>query len=253
MYRTSSDSTMVAKYSTMPDPDHTFFAWRDNLYNPKTQTYVPDPAGQALKDWASALVPYLGGQENQTFQNFGVNGSGAKIFLCPSDPTLNDQFPGYQLFNNVGLIPGATAQSAPSGYPGYFGGYYPISYGVNADIAGVTYTSGAGICNPGAYYYIAAGNTVKDGLAGPINCKLNSVKDPARTLLFADCGVRPNPGGNDVGGNMLNYCDALFYTTFFDTGAPLPTGNNTIMLRCDENNTGKINLDTMIVPYQPLM
>ena len=34
---------------------------------------------------------------------------------------------------------------------------------------------------------------------------------------------------------------------------PLAAGNNTIMLRHDENNTGKINLDTMIVPYKPLM
>lgn len=34
---------------------------------------------------------------------------------------------------------------------------------------------------------------------------------------------------------------------------PLAAGNNTIMLRHDENNTGKINLDTLTVPREPLM
>ena len=34
---------------------------------------------------------------------------------------------------------------------------------------------------------------------------------------------------------------------------PLAAGNNTIMLRCDDNNTGKINLDSVSVPYKPLM
>ncbi len=34
---------------------------------------------------------------------------------------------------------------------------------------------------------------------------------------------------------------------------PLAAGNNTIMLRCDENNTGKINLDSVLVPYKPWM
>ncbi len=34
---------------------------------------------------------------------------------------------------------------------------------------------------------------------------------------------------------------------------PLAAGNNTIMLRRDENNTGKINLDSVSVPYKPLM
>ena len=32
---------------------------------------------------------------------------------------------------------------------------------------------------------------------------------------------------------------------------PLAAANNTIMLRHDENNTGKINVDCVEVPYRP--
>ena len=32
---------------------------------------------------------------------------------------------------------------------------------------------------------------------------------------------------------------------------PLAAANNTIMLRHDENNTGKMNLDSMQAPYKP--
>ena len=34
---------------------------------------------------------------------------------------------------------------------------------------------------------------------------------------------------------------------------PLAAGNNTIMLRYDQNNTGKINLDSVLVPHKPSM
>ncbi len=215
----------IMQYTETPDTDHTMFAYRYTTYNPATGTYSPAAGAPILKDWASALVPYLGGQENQTFMNFGVNGSGEKVFLCPSDPTLNDPYPGYQLFNNVEVT--NNSQPTPSGYPSpYFQGYYPISYGVNADIAGLVYNGGGGACNPGADYLVAAGSTAKAGLTNPLACKLGGVDAPASTLLFADCGVRPNPGGNDVGGNMLNFCDALYYTTFFDTGAPQVASGN---------------------------
>jgi prepilin-type N-terminal cleavage/methylation domain-containing protein/prepilin-type processing-associated H-X9-DG protein len=251
--QTTSDSSIL-QYTNMPDPDHTIFAYRYNTPPAKGQTNYTPLTAPVLKDWASALVPYLGGQQNQTFLNFGVNGAGGKVFMCPSDPTLNDAYPGYQLFNNVSNLGGTSGGPAPAGYPGTFEGYYPISYGINADITGVTYEGSnpyAGACNPGAYYEVAAGNSVAAGLTHPLNCKLDAVKDPASTLLFADCGVRPNPGGNDTGGNMLNYCDALFYTTFFDTGAPLPAGVNPSTLRACADTPwirDRIPLDPDVLP-----
>ena len=226
-----TDSSIM-QYTLTPDADHTTFSYRYQWYNPVTRQYV-NTGGAVLNDWASALVPFLGGQNDQSFMNFGNNGAGSKVFLCPSDPTLADQYPGYQLFNNlqVGSGSGSTNEPTPAGYPGYFQGYYPVSYGINADIASAKYNGSYGAFNPGWGFQIAAGPVAASGLTAPWGCRLTGIPMPTKTLMFADCGVRPNPGGNDTGGNMLNYCDALFYTTFFDTGAPLPAGVNPTTLR----------------------
>ncbi|MGC9258810.1 MAG: prepilin-type N-terminal cleavage/methylation domain-containing protein [Phycisphaerae bacterium] len=220
-----TDSSIM-KYTETPDADHTMFAYRYSTYDQATGQYVP--LGSAvLKDWASALVPYLGGQENQSFMNFGVNGAGSKVFLCPSDPTLNDQYPGYQLFNNVETGQNGNTQPTPPGYAGAFQGYYPVSYGINADIASANYNGQYAAFNPNWAFQIASGANSSSAPVGSAGCKLSAVANPAATLMFGDCGVRPNPGGLDAqGGNGLFYCDETYYTTAYTYAAGLPASVN---------------------------
>lgn len=222
--------SQTMQYTETPDPNHTMFAYRYTLYNPATNTYVP--TGKAtLDDWASALVPFLGGQPNETFINFGAHGAGAKVFLCPADPTLTDAYPGYQIFNNV-AITSTSPQPTPSGYSGNFQGYYPVSYGINADIASAKYNGSYGAFNQGWGFQIPAGAQSTAGLTAPWGCNLNGIRSPAQTLMFADCGVRPNPGGVDCqAGNGLFYCDETYYTTAFDTGAGLAASVNLCTLQ----------------------
>ncbi len=221
----------ILRYTQTPDINHTLFAWIYSIPPGPGQILSTPLAKPMLKDWASALVPYLGGRENQSFLNFGVDGGGAGVFLCPSDPTLHDAYPGYQLFNNVWNI--GNQQPKPKSYGAFFfQGYYPISYGLNADIASLIYSGPGttkGAFNPGWSFACAAGNQMSDGLTHPLACKLGAVHDPVRTLLFGDCGVRPNPGGQDAqGSNGLMYCDETYYTTAFDTGASPPPGSASI-------------------------
>ncbi len=220
----------VMQYTETPDTNHTMFAYRSTLYNPQTGTYQPQ-GYSVLDDWASALVPYLGGQPDQTFLNFGVNGAGAKVFLCPSDPSITDTYPGYQIFNNV-AITGTSPQPKPNGYTGNFQGYYPISYGINADIASAKYNSSYGAFNPGWAFQIPAGSQSSAGGTGSWGCTLTGIRDPQQTLMFADCGVRPNPGGTDAqGGNGLFYCDETYYTTAYTFDAGLPASVNVCTLQ----------------------
>lgn len=221
-----TDSSIM-KYTETPDADHTMFAYRYTTYDPATGQYVPNANGPVMKDWASALVPYLGGQENQSFMNFGTNGAGSKVFLCPSDPTINDQYPGYQLFNNVAVGTGGSTQPAPSGYPGYFQGYYPVSYGINADIASANYNGQYAAFNPNWAFQISSGSASSSAPTAAAGCKLSSVANPSSTLMFGDCGVRPNPGGMDAqGGNGLFYCDETYYTSAYTYASALPANVN---------------------------
>src|SRR5206468_3552296 len=86
-----------------------------------------------VKDWASSLLPYLGGKDSNiySFQNNPTKQS--QVFVCPSDTWQNiGVASGYQLFNNV---------TPPAGSNGYF----PISYGINVDVtAMVDNTTGLG-------------------------------------------------------------------------------------------------------------
>ncbi len=190
------------------DPMHTMFAYRYGANIDSQNT--GGATSSILKDWASALVPYLGGSDQQTFQTITVNGAASKVFLCPSDPTLNYAWPGYRLYNNV------------TNPPGDVNGYFPISYGVNADICSVVSpTTGVGVFSASSAISVAPAPG-----RDPLNCRLYSVADPSQTLLFADCGTQPNFGGQDYRANTpLNYNDALYYTTNYDFGAKnLPPG-----------------------------
>jgi prepilin-type N-terminal cleavage/methylation domain-containing protein/prepilin-type processing-associated H-X9-DG protein len=204
------------------DPGHTRWA-----YWPGNQS-ANDGSGCA-KDWASALMPYVGGySETMSVSFVGNQFNQSKIFICPSDinqVSTPDGLPlGYRIYNNV--LNGA-------------GPYYAVSYGINADITALTQTSGAAGTigfgrfggypgNPTDAMNVTGGPPSQGvGWGGPMGAKLQLVARPSETLLFADCGTRPWNGYMTA---PLDYNDSLYYTTNFsnfrDLGSIYNPSNN---------------------------
>ncbi|BAM04060.1 prepilin-type N-terminal cleavage/methylation domain-containing protein [Phycisphaera mikurensis] len=157
-----------------------------------------DPAGRFVKDWASALVPYLGGATSETFLNTDPQVS--RIFVCPKDPDMEQQQPGHRLVINT--VADANGNE-----------FDPISYGVNADIAAIPTADGTrGQVGFGqiiaAYAEVNGTPTLKGTLGG----NLDNVTAPSETLLYGDYGTRPftNSGGNPVQWNDSTYFSTLF-------------------------------------------
>ncbi len=201
-----TDTNIVTAYV---DPNHQLFAYRST----STGTY--------LLDWASALIPYMGGSGNQNFVGMATSGTPGtyytpgtypKVFLCPSDPTLSDTWPGYALINNVTNPTGDTGDGTYA--------YFPVSYGVNADICSIVDPVNGNDFNQGSTMDVANGPA---GVGGgqPLGCRLSRVVSPSTTLLFADCGTRPTQP-EAVPGAALNYNDGLYYTTNYDVYASIP-------------------------------
>ncbi len=151
-------------------------------------------SGRTAKDWASALIPYMGGSSQTTFLD--ADPQVANIFTCPSDPDLDLADPGHEFTLNLGA------------------GNKRISYGVNVDVASIPDTSGNfGLINFGAQVGVvkpdgAGGFTTTASLGG----NLDRVKDPSSTMIFADCGTREeiNPGGT-----LLDRNNTVYYTSNF--------------------------------------
>jgi prepilin-type N-terminal cleavage/methylation domain-containing protein/prepilin-type processing-associated H-X9-DG protein len=169
--------------------------------------YRSSPSGPVVYDWASSLIPYLGGKVGQTF--ITAPEAQSKVFRCPADQWMEVGNPGYQIFNNV------------------TGGYQAISYGYNADIACVSDLSGVGRFRPtGDSIGVTWGPTgpgypsTPVPIGQPLQCKLGKVTKPAEVLLFADCGTRPQITAPPPV-TALDYNDALYYTTNW-AGAALP-------------------------------
>jgi prepilin-type processing-associated H-X9-DG protein len=192
------------QYFQYIDPQQTIFAYRD----------VKDSSGVrwAGLDAFSALIPYLGGKGNPglgsatpTFMS--VPDQQSKVFRCPSDTWQNDPTPGYRIYNNV--------INNPNGSP-----YYPISYGVNADICVVTDQQGIGRFSSNYSDAVNVTGGPIDSIGNthrPLNCQVNRVKRSAEVMLYADCGVRPyTPTGA-----ALDYGDCLYYTTNYCGGYTL--------------------------------
>jgi prepilin-type processing-associated H-X9-DG protein/prepilin-type N-terminal cleavage/methylation domain-containing protein len=185
------------------DPYETNFAYRDTGY---------------LKDWASALMPYLG-VKNGDINTFQVNPTGqSKVFICPSDRWQDENNPGYSLYNNV-----APASTNPNGY-------YPISYGINADVTACTDNSGTGHFDDSGTVGVCSGHPGAGNaysLMPPLGARLRQIYMPDQVLMFADCGTRPQ-NLNNQSNTPLNYNDSLYYTTNYEfnstiAGAAGPT------------------------------
>ncbi|MEA2708886.1 MAG: hypothetical protein QOF78_1487 [Phycisphaerales bacterium] len=189
------------------DPQRKIFVYRSGTNPP------------VVLDWASSLLPYLG---VRTVEWFPEGKDKSKVFLCPSDPSQDiagaygtssggsPAGPGLVLYNN--MVP-------------YDAGW-PISYGVNADIAAIVGDVGGsrqgrfgpmGVDNMNVY----GGPPGTGGVGLPMDAKFDRVKKGAEVLLVADCGVRPPNTVNKTPG--LDRSDAVYYTTNYmasATGVP---------------------------------
>jgi prepilin-type processing-associated H-X9-DG protein len=160
-------------------------------------------------DCYSALLPYMGAKNGVTFQTDTEGKS--KVFRCPSDRWLDVGLPGqngYNIFNNITAVNGSK--------------YFPVSYGVNADILCVSDASGTGrmglndnvgvVDGPPPFLSTGSGAVAGRHVGQPLQAKLGKVRHSSETLLFADCGTRPqDPGMNPA--SPLDFNDALYYTT----------------------------------------
>ena len=137
-----------------------------------------------LMAWATALVPYMGGERVDDFEQSEDKVS--KAFLCPSDPNIGiteagyDE--GYKVWNNI-------ASSIAN---------QPISYGVNADVSGHSQWSPSQQIRP--YNGQGGGETLQGNL--------DAVSQPSSTLIFADCGTQPYNGAS----NPIDRGDVLMYS-----------------------------------------
>jgi len=193
----SSDGTS-ANWVRYQDPQRRKWTYRDD--------------NNFLQDVYSALLPYMGAKAGSTFQTESEGRS--KVFRCPADRWLEvggEGDNGYRIFNNVTSLPGGKV-------------YFPISYGVNADITSVTDQTGVGRFHLGGNIAVVGGpapvlgNAGPDGtrMGAPLNAQLFKVRKPAEVLLYADCGTRPFTSANDP----LDYNDSLYYTTNYMFNQP---------------------------------
>ena len=174
------------------DPLKRNFAYRDN------------GGADFIQDWASALLKYMGDRSSTDFQKAPPGKS--KVFVCPSEPWMEATPAGFRLYNNV-------TNSVSN--------YQAVSYGYNADIACLLDASGTGRFEPGGNYVNVYGGP-KDRVknAGqPLGAHLTKVAKASETLLYADCGTRPQTLTPNA---ALDNNEALYYTTnFLTTGGTL--------------------------------
>ena len=160
----------------------------------KADRYAYFASNGGIKDWASALVPYMGGSESDTFDNSDPDVSAA--FVCPSDPFQSDADPGPFIFNNV------TTPSLRN----------PISYATNADLTTLRLpwqTASEGLWTVGEQVLPVGG--------APVGGDLDALKNASSTMLFAEAGTRESSGGNAV-----NRGDVLMYTASSWVAGPNP-------------------------------
>jgi prepilin-type processing-associated H-X9-DG protein len=179
-----------------------------NEQDPSHQIFVFRAVGgtTVVVDWPSALMPYLGIKGVETFFS---PGNKSQVFICPSDrwqtlpadpaTPFGPNGPGFVMFNNV--VP--------------YNGKFPISYGVNADIGAQVGNDQVGHFGVSDVMNVYGAPRPK-GTGNPLGARFYKVHRSAETLLIADCGTRPNAGGESIT-TGLDRNDAVYYTTNWNT------------------------------------
>lgn len=191
----------------------------DNDPNMQTFTYRSTPDGPKLVDWATALLPYLGGPKAGAADFLTNNQGKASIYQCPSDQAIDGLTPsGYRIWVNMGQFV-----------------YVPISYGINADIASMSNRNGIGhytydhaigvYASPRPYPWSSTHGA-------PLGAKLFKVHRSSETMLFGEAGVR-SPGDGRRG---IENPEVLAYSTHYSGGGSLMNIHTAAWL------TGKIPL-----------
>ena len=178
----------------------------------KVAVFVATATNGGIKDWASALVPYMGGDPKSDFEDADTKVS--KAYICPSDPNQDTVPPGYQIFNNIS---GGTKFDLP------------ISYGVNADTT--TYNN-----NGSAAGGVWGGGLIVEPYKGDAtNGSLDAIRSTSKAMMYADCGTRAG-----IGGDPRIAGDQLFYTA--STNLPLSTDPDKVGTLAALQNTFRFRL-----------
>ena len=218
-----------------------------NRSKAKLQEKYRGPAAPEARwaDWATAIAAYMG-QGNFDANLTTDDKDTSDAFLCPDDPSLGFDLPGYRIFNNI------TDNLA----------FNPVSYGINADVASLVVR----VNNRKLGRFDASGNLLvhdpnktTPGLGLPVQGFLPDVNDPSSTMLFADCGTRdpadPNTGSSGLTPVLLR--DVLAYSTVGtrnnDDGGSLGAFYRRAQIRpklpIEENQSGRHPSDGINVAY----
>ncbi len=150
-----------------------------------------------IKDWASAIVPYMGGSQNQTFSDADPKVS--RAFICPSDLGQTDDSaggPGWRIYNNITNS----------------GQNQPISYAVNADVTSLA-LPGWGFGGRLGSKWTGSLNIqpidperVRTDVA--LSGNLDALRNATSTFAYAGAGTRQNLTGGEAQDSSI-----LFYTS----------------------------------------
>ena len=168
-------------------------------------------AGNVMDSYSS-LVTYMGRKFGDDNSFITLPEGQAKVFQCPSDRWLDGSpSQGYAIVNNVTK----TVENQ---------GYFPCSYGVNADIACLVDPkdgNGKMFRDDQNVVSVPGGPKVSGFTHNPLNAQLSRVFGASDVLLYGDCGVRPY----NSSGAILYRSDVLYYTTdFIENAAGIPAG-----------------------------
>jgi prepilin-type N-terminal cleavage/methylation domain-containing protein/prepilin-type processing-associated H-X9-DG protein len=178
-------------------------AMRADPSRTKWQYITKSDGTVGVADWMTAILPYINVKKRDGLA-IKAGDDVPAVLVCPSDRWQDSG-------GQRGYYPGQNVEIQPA--PQY--DYFPASYGINADITCVKDPADSGkhtMFNNGGWIGVyngpnsdAYGNPqIGDAMEG----RLDRVKSPQDTLLFADCGSRPYNFASD-----LDRPDSLIYTT----------------------------------------